>query len=119
MQNERKGEFRPCVVGHQEHVRGLMTRVNEAVNKKNEFVYRLSARHGMNKRQADTQVTTIASWVVVIISAVRSTKKEMKSFMRRNGREWWLERANELNKRLIEEDKVTCINVCNILERTR
>ena len=50
---KEKGVSNPCVIGQEEHVRSLMTRVKEAVNKSNECVSRLNARHG--ERTIDTR----------------------------------------------------------------
>ena len=90
-----KGVTNPWVIGHEEHVRGLMTRVNEAVNERNECVRRLNARHGMRTRHGGGQRTALESQAERARVAVRNARKEVKRFMRRIEREWWTERINE------------------------
>ena len=90
-----KGVSNPWVIGHEEHISGLMTGVNEAVDERNECVSMLNARHGMRTRQGGAQVTLLESRVASAKSAVRNARKEVKRFMRRIEREWWMERINE------------------------
>ena len=90
-----KGVSNPWVIGHEEHVRRLIMRVNEAVNERNEAVRLLNARHGMRTRQGGVQRTLIENRVADARSAVRVARKEVKRFMRRIEREWWCERINE------------------------
>ena len=90
-----KGVSNPWVIGHEEHVRSLMMRVNEAVNERNESVRLLNARHGMRTRQGGVQRTLIENRVANARSAVRVARKDVKRFMKRIEREWWSERISE------------------------
>ena len=90
-----KGVLNPWVIGHEESIRERMARVNEAVNARNECMSRLRARHGMRTRQGGAQRSLLESQVERARAEVRNARKDVKRFMRRIEKEWWIGRINE------------------------
>ena len=97
-----KRVINPWVVGHEEVIEGMVARVNEAVNVRNECMTarnasrRLRTRVSANVRgRRDERMNILEDRLEMARTQVRNARKEVKRFMRRIERTWWEERIVE------------------------
>ena len=83
-----KGVSNPCVIRPEDYIRDLKTKVKKGVNSRCDCVYQLIARHGIRTTMLERRMERDKS-------SVKSTRNEVKRFMKKIEREWWLERTSE------------------------
>ena len=89
-----KGVLNPWVIGHEESIRERTSRVNDAVNERNECMSCLRAMPGVTTRRNSAQRTLAERRLERAKTEVKTARKEVKRLMRRIEREWWMERIN-------------------------
>ena len=91
-----RGVSNPWVIGHEEEIEERMTRVNEAVNVRNDRMNALNARRRLRTRgRGDSWMTDLENRLAEAQSRVRHARKEVRRYLRRIERIWWEERMRE------------------------
>ena len=97
-----RGVLNPWVIGHEEELGEMTTRVNEAVNVRNDCMNALNNRRRLRARTArnarlrgDMWMTELEDRLTEAKTRVRQARKAVKRFLRRIETSWWEERIRE------------------------
>ena len=97
-----RGVLNPWVIGHEEELGEMTTRVNEAVNVRNDCMNALNNRRRLRTRtvrnarlRGDMWMSELEDRLTEAKTRVRQARKAVKRFLRRIETSWWEERIRE------------------------
>lgn len=102
MVRREKGSPNPWTVGHEEVLEEMSERIKVAARRRNGRVQMVANRRRLRARREGQVLVRLEEEVEGAREEVRLARRELKRFLRRLEREWWMERIRECETASVE-----------------